>query len=275
MACWFFMSYARVDDQHGDEELIREFYDDLKSAVSIRVQNQSPPIAFLDEANLQPGDPWPDEIADALCSCNTFLAIMTARYFTREYCGKEWTIFDYRRTTLGGPRPPPLVIPILWVPPVEGPLPEFATDLQVTFDPTIVPEAERRNLADYAQYGLYHVAKRKKTTHMSAYETIRAQLATRVINLAKEHPLSPLDRAALPSLKNASNRFAAIQQVQPVSAAASGRANFAIIAANLDKMGGVRADPGKYYGPANELDWDAVCAQCARTDWAHRTGCRH
>lgn len=254
MTCWFFMSYARADDQHGDE--IREFYDDLNSAVSIRVQDQSPPIAYLDQANLQPGDAWPDEIANALCSCNTFLPIMTARYFTREYCGKEWTIFDDRRRGLGSPRPPPLIIPILWIPPVEGPLPDYATDLQVTFDPMIVPDAERRNIKDYAQYGLYHVAKRKKTTHLSAYDMIVGQLATRIILMAKQHPLQPLARAALPSLKSALNRFTTIQQAQPaMTAAASGRANFAIVAANLSKMARVRVDPHKYYGPSSEVEW--------------------
>jgi len=255
MTCWFFMSYARADDQHGDEELIREFYNDLKSAVSIRIQDQSPPIAFLDQENLQPGDAWPSEIADALCSCKSFLAIMTARYFTREYCGKEWTIFDERRRGFGGPQPPPLIIPILWVPPVEGPLPEYAMDLQVTFDPAIVQEGERRNLLDYAQYGLYHVAKRKKTTHMNTYDMIVGELAKRIIKVAQAHPLSSLARVALPSLKIASNRFAAVPNAQPVIAAASRRANFAIVAANLARMSGVRADPHKYYGPGSEVEW--------------------
>jgi len=208
MTCWFFMSYARADNEQGDENLIREFYDDLSSAVSIRLLDPSPPIAYLDQANLQPGDAWPDEIANALCSCSTFLPIMTARYFTREYCGKEWTIFDDRRRGLGSPTPAPLIIPILWVPPVEGPLPDYATDVQATFDPMIVAETERRNIKDYAQYGLYHVAKRKKTTHMSAYDMIVQQLATRIIQVAKDHPLQPLARAALPSLKSGPNRLA-------------------------------------------------------------------
>jgi len=255
MTCWFFMSYARADDQHRDEELIREFYDDLKSAVSIRVTDQSLPIAYFDQANLQPGDSWPDEIANALCSCNTFLPIMTARYFTREYCGKEWTIFDDRRRSLGGSQPPPVIIPVLWVPPVEGPLPDYAMNLQVTFDSMTAPEPERRNIEDYARYGLYHLAKRKKTTHMNAYDMILEQLATRIIQLSTTHLLPSLARAALPSLKTASNRFAAIQKALPALAAASGRANFAIVAANLAKMGGVRADPHKYYGLSSEVEW--------------------
>jgi|WetSurMetagenome_2_1015567.scaffolds.fasta_scaffold29925_2 FxsC-like protein len=255
MTCWFFMSYARADDQQRDEHLIRNFYDDLKAEVAARVADQSPPIAYLDQANLLPGDSWPDEIAEGLRNCRTFLAVMTARYFTREYCGKEWSIFDDRCRSLMSPRPTPLIIPVLWVPPEEGRLPEFATDLQVTFDPTIVPDAERRNLEDYARYGLQHVAKRKETTHKNTYETILEQLATRIIRVVNEHRLPPLAGAALPSLKNAVNRFATIQQVATGVSAASGCANFAIVAANLTKMGGVREDPHKYYGPGSEVEW--------------------
>jgi len=77
MTCWFFMSYARADDQHRDEELIRTFYDDLKAEVAVRVTDQSPPIAYLDQANLNPGDLWSVDIAEALRSCRTFVPIMT------------------------------------------------------------------------------------------------------------------------------------------------------------------------------------------------------
>jgi FxsC-like protein len=255
MTCWFFMSYARADDKQGDEELIREFFDDLKSAVSIRVTNQSPPLAYLDQANLQPGDSWPDEIADALCSCNTFLPIMTARYFTREYCGKEWAVFEERRGKSLGTAKAPLIIPVLWVPPIEGPLPEYATDLQVTFDPKIVQQSEQRNLEDYAQYGLYHVAKRKKATHVGAYDVIVTELAKRIIQTSKAHPLPQLVQADLPSLKAAPNRFAGVHQPQPAMAAAPSRANFAIVAGNKAKMTGVRADPDNYYGNADGIEW--------------------
>src|SRR5262249_50432130 len=252
---WFFMSYARADDKQGEEELIREFYDDLKNAVSIRVTDQSLPVAFLDQANLQPGDSWPEEIGNALRSCYIFIPIMTARYFTREYCGKEWAIFDHRRKKIGGANLPPLIIPVLWVPPVEGPLPDYATELHAAFDPQIVQESERPSLDDYAKYGLYHVAKRKKGTHTGVYDAIVTKLATRVIKASKEHPLPPLAASELPPLKTAPNRFAADQQPPPAGVAASNRANFAIVAATLAKMAGVRVDPYKYYGPGDGIDW--------------------
>jgi FxsC-like protein len=248
------MSYARADDQHREAELIRGFFYDLRAEVEVRLMDQSPPIAYFDQANLNPGDSWPQDIAEALCSCRTFLAVMTARYFTREYCGKEWKIFDNRRTSFDGPKLPPLIIPILWVPPVEGGFPEYATDLMMTFDPTIVQEAERRNLNDYSKYGLLHVAKRKGTTHQNAYETIVEHLACHVIQVAQYYPLPPLAGNALPSLKDAPSRFAAKQQA-PSGTAASARANFAIVTANLAKMSSVREDAQNYYGKGSEVEW--------------------
>src|SRR5262245_43021004 len=100
MTYWFFMSYARADDQIGEEELIRRFFDNLKAEVAARVMDQSPPIAYLDQANLQPGDLWPHDIANALAGSRAFIPVMTARYFTRPYCGKEWTIFEDRLKNL-------------------------------------------------------------------------------------------------------------------------------------------------------------------------------
>jgi FxsC-like protein len=254
------MSYARADDQHREEKLIRGFFDDLRAEVEIRVTDRSPPIAYFDEANLNPGDSWPQDIAEALSSCRTFLPVLTARYFTREFCGKEWMIFDDRCRSFGGPKPPPLIIPIQWVPPVEGRFPEYATDLMMTFDPTIVPPVERRNLEDYSKYGLLHVAKRKKTTHLDAYETILERTASHVIQVAQDYPLHVGN--ALPSLKDAPSRFAPQQQGWGVSSAASlgggaasTRANFAFVTANLAKMSSVREDAQNYYGKGSEVDW--------------------
>jgi len=255
MPCWFFMSYTRVDDPVG-EDGVRTFYDDLKAAVSARVQDQTPPLAYLDRENLKPGDSWPDELADALGSCRTFVAIMTARYFTREYCGKEWAIFEKRSRSLGGSVLPPLIIPVLWVRPVDGELPKFATDLQMTFDPNVIAlETERPLLAAYETYGLEHVMKRRNTSHANIYETILEQLAKRIIENAKAHPLPSLARSALLSLENAPNRFASAQPPIPGSGSAASRANFAFVAGTVQEMTGIRADAQKYYGPAGALDW--------------------
>ncbi len=255
MTCWFFMSYARADDQEGDAQLVRDFYDELKSAVSKRVQNPTPESAYFDQESLEPGDPWPNDIAEALRGCRTFVPIMTARYFTREYCGKEWGIFEDRCRALGGASLPPLIIPVLWVRPEEGELPQFATALQVTFDPERVQQEERKFLADYETYGMEYVAKRRKTTHGNTYDTIVITMASRIIHAARDHPLQSLAGAGLPSLTEAPNRFVSVPRAAGEAATASNRANFAFVAGDAQEMLALRPDSQQYYGGGGALDW--------------------
>jgi TIR domain len=262
VTCWFFMSYARADDQENEGALVRDFFDDLKAEVARRITDQSPPIAFFDQANLSPGDTWPKEIAEALCSCLTFVAVLTARYFTREYCGREWTIFESRCTDYS-PTPPPLIIPIPWVRPVEGKFPDFATDIMMTFDTKLVASEERRNFQDYSNYGLLQIAKRKESTHKNTYNTILELLAAKIILAAQTHRLSTLTGTALPSLKDAANRFAVFQAASPGPAAAAARANFAIVTAKLAVMSSLRENAQDYYGPGSEFGMDAVCTDGA------------
>lgn len=251
MACRFFMSYAHADDQPAEAGYVRTFFDGLTQAVLSRVEDQSPPVSYLDGANLQPGDSWPDEIAIALRQCRTFIPIMTARYFTRPYCGREWSLFEDRCRSLGLPKLPPLIIPILWVPPEEGTLPEYATDLQFTFDRDTFQEEDRNKYDDYLKYGLLYVIKRMDGSHQSVYDTMLTLLAKRIIAVAKEYRLDPLV-GSLPSLKEAPNRF---ESAIASAATAATRANFAFIAARRNDMQGLRAHSDRIYGAASEQDW--------------------
>lgn len=257
--CWFFMSYARADDQYRDAEYVRTFYEDLKSEVATKVKDQSGSMGFLDQANLKPGDPWPDDIARAVRTCRTFVPVMTARYFTREYCGKEWTIFEERCEPLRvNGKLPPLIIPVLWVSPVEGELPSYAMDLNVTFDPYEVSDEERDKLANYAKYGLLYVIKRKNSSYQEVYETILEQLARRIIEVAIQHPLKPLDSDHLPSLKDVKSRFhtdGSGMVPEVMASLPSNRAGFAFVAGVQGEMAGQRNNPQQYYGPNDPREW--------------------
>ena len=57
MNCWFFMSYARVGDQQDDANLVRTFYDELKGEVASLVSNQTPPVGYLDQEDLEEASP--------------------------------------------------------------------------------------------------------------------------------------------------------------------------------------------------------------------------
>jgi FxsC-like protein len=277
MTCWFFMSYARADNERG--EYVRDFYDDLKAEIASKVPDQSPPIGFMDEENLKPGDPWPVNIAEALCNCRTFVPIMTARFFTREYCGQEWTIFEDRCKSASDPsKLSPLIIPVLWDQPQDGKLPEYATKLHRAFDPAGVPKEEREKFGDYMKYGLLWVIKRKNETHRVIYDTILDQLARRIIDVAGQYPVPVIQGNTPPSLEDVSSRFHA-NQVSPQAGAAlssSCQAHFAFVAGTQAQMATVRANARQYYGAADSREWMpyapqekepiAVLAQSAATE---------
>jgi FxsC-like protein len=264
MTCWFFMSYARADNDPQEGEYVRTFYDGLRKEVASKVTDQSPPIGFIDEKDLQPGDSWPVEIAEAVCHCRTFVPIMTARYFTREYCGREWAIFEDRcRNCSGSGKLPPLIIPVLWDRPEEGQFPEYAWDLHRDFDPETVPKEEREKFQDYAKYGLLWVIKRKEGTHGTVYATILDQLARRIIQATTHHQIAALQGNTPPSLKDVTSRFHLQPPPTPSSAAPSAtrKAHFAFVAGTEKEMTNVRANARQYYGAADARDWTPYAPQ--------------
>lgn len=257
MPHWFFMSYARVDDEHRGSGRVNEFFKNLEDEVAIRTED--PPngqVAYLDQYDLNPGDAWPNDLAQAAQQCRTFIPIMTARYFRREYCGREWQIFEDRLRDSAQSRGnlPPLILPVPWVFPEEGKFPEFASSLHTAISLKDVAKSERDQVADYASKGLLHVMKRKETTHQAAYDTILVSLAVRIIRLAKEHPLPAL--AGLRSLNKVENRFAAVgARARPVVADhASFRAFFIVMAARQHELNSEMQPVADRYGPNCE-DW--------------------
>jgi hypothetical protein len=163
----FFMSYARMDDDLKQEELISQFFTDLRAEVARGLADAPETVGYLDKQDLETGSDWPTELALAVCSCATFVPILTARYFTRPYCGREWALFEQRCIDAEkrfGKRPP-LILPVLWAPPLEGSFPEFAESLVFTPSAKDFSEADREFVHDYRQKGLVAVMKRRAGTH--------------------------------------------------------------------------------------------------------------
>ena len=79
-----------------------------------------------------------------------------------------------------------MIVPVLWDKPEEGAFPDYASKLQVTFDPHAVANEERDKLTDYGKYGMLYVIKRKASTYRNTYETILEQLARRIIQVARQ-----------------------------------------------------------------------------------------
>ena len=263
MARWFFMSYAHVE-AHRDSAMVQDFFDDLCAEIASKTTTAASDCGYLDKYDLKPGDVWKDDLAEALCTCRTFVCIMSARYFSRPYCGREWALFETRcrqyAEARGEERLPSLIIPVLWDKPFEGNLPAFATDLQFGIDLRSVNEPdERRNLDDLHQRGLRHIMKRRPSTHLNAYETIRENLATRILSLAQEHALPAMPAAQIPPLDTVAPKFPA--QAPPAdgnAAAPAGparQANFVLVAGTAEEMRGHVGDREHSYGRGDPREW--------------------
>lgn len=234
MGPWFFMSYARRDDdveERGGD--VRSFFEDLRKAVSDLVPHEE--SGYLDQHALDAGDHWPSELAIALRTCRTFVPILTPRYFHREFCGKEWNVFEERLKALAGPgqRPPPLIVPVVWLLPLEDDeFPSWAMEMHATISREDVTEGERELVAHYDRYGLQWVHKRRQSTHGGAYDTIVRSLAKRIIRVGREHELPP--KTEIADLRQVPNRFERPQRPGPGALGEAAdpalRASFVIVA---------------------------------------------
>jgi hypothetical protein len=87
----FFFSYARKDC----DKYLKRFFEDLSNEVSNKegLDRAKGQVSFRDLQDIEPGDDWEHEIADALQHSPVLVSVYTTWYFTREYCGKEFYIF--------------------------------------------------------------------------------------------------------------------------------------------------------------------------------------
>ncbi|BCJ51961.1 hypothetical protein Asp14428_34360 [Actinoplanes sp. NBRC 14428] len=112
---YFFLSYARGDD----DVYVQEFFNDLCDEVrALEGLDPATEVGFLDNRNIQPGDTWPDTLVDALSRCQAFLALCSPAYFLSEPCGREWAIFQerIRQHQLRTGNTGSTLIPLRWLP---------------------------------------------------------------------------------------------------------------------------------------------------------------
>ncbi len=265
MSYRFFLSYARIDDR--TEQEVTAFFRDLEAKVASRIADPGgEPVAFMDQADLQPGEPWPEDLARALGRCRTFVPVMTARYFGREFCGKEWQVFENRcrecanRLNLGEPLP--LIVPVLWVPPAEDPLPDFARRLHFDIDTRDVPAEDLERIQHYEQHGLLWIFKRRSSTHGNAYQSILDKLAMQIIKVGNEYTLEDIRGELLP-LDSVPNRFMGSTETD-LTASRGKTASFVAFAGTRTEMRALAAEREKVdyiYGDPHRALWKPFAPQ--------------
>ncbi|HEY0990296.1 MAG TPA: toll/interleukin-1 receptor domain-containing protein [Kofleriaceae bacterium] len=111
MSYVFFASYARCDDNkfsrmHSVIELLEERVRSLRGGASTQ-------IAFVDVASIQTGDDWQNRLSTAVHEAYVLVCMMSASYFSSEWCAREFAVFR-RRLELLGSQAPGVIIPVIW-----------------------------------------------------------------------------------------------------------------------------------------------------------------
>jgi len=148
---WFFVSYAWANnvEPDGGGSLVSKFFELMENALRVKVDTTFAQNGFLDRRRIEPGLNWEDVLTQALRGTRSFVPLLTASYFTRESCAKEWCAFE-RRADLH-PRGRELVVPVVWDRPVRIKPPP---GLQITLDEASVRQADAPMVREYNRFGM-------------------------------------------------------------------------------------------------------------------------
>jgi FxsC-like protein len=187
----FFLSYASNPALKRFQE---RFFDDLVEALIAErdiLDAQKARIGFYDREGIQLGDSWTHKLAEALRTCRVFVYIQSEAYFSRLWCGREWTVFRNRidswmQDSEAPATRPPLMLPVLWKSATRNPPGTVAADIQYI---------HREFGEAYVQNGLHTLMNLER--FRDNYQEFLSRLAQRILQVSDTHALPPGDRARI------------------------------------------------------------------------------
>jgi FxsC-like protein len=250
---YFFFSYARADRNSDNQDVIGRFFRDVTEQVRLAKGLAPREISFFDAQDLEPGEVWPDQLREALRTSRAFVPMLSSTYFSREYCGREWAVFDARLTQHAeqtGDAIPPLIQPVLLVRRAQlTPLPQAIADrvgdLQTTY-------AKYPHV--YGEEGLSYMV--RLSEHADDYMKFVIRFAERLMEVVGAHELVP--PGSIPPIKQVESAFhepgthVAVNSSAPPPVGRS--AQFLFVSGRRDELTRVREDVAAY-GPEGGLDW--------------------
>ena len=228
----FFLSYAREDREDDPYQVIDNFYADLVRQVAGLLGRPEDEVGFFDTRSVQTGDEWPGAIEEALRTCRAFVPVLSPRYLTRPFCGKEWAAFRARM-----PAGSALIQPLLLRPRSYLKGPHEVTDINDSDD--TLPLFYRQN-------GLNVLVRQGDKRE---YESLITAFATRLIAVTEKVPLEPA--ASIPPMASIKSAFHHDDAVT-VRVSAGDRedgprwASVILVAARRDEVAAVRSTVDAY-----------------------------
>ena len=242
MGIYFFLSYARGDDDSHVHQFYRDLCGEVRAYAGLSPSEQ---VGFLDATNLEVGAEWAKRLLGALVECRTFVALLSPRYVVSAPCGREWTVFAERlqRYEAEAGLASSALVPVRWLVPRRTP--EVVERLQ--YDNDHLPPA-------YREVGLRQLMRLQR--HRDSYLELVTHLARHIVDTADLHPIpqGATDR----SFSDIPNAFAPMPDLAQSSPSPPHEVRFLVAAptvAELAAPGLAEASrQGTWYG-MRSLDW--------------------
>src|SRR6267142_2689226 len=187
MAFHFYLSAAPADST----EDCQKFFGDLSSTIRARLlpSENKDEIGFFDPGGMSNGGDWRPEVAEALRTSQTMVALISPQYFESEYAGKEWRLFENRRQLSNGHgsiekegASPSAIVPVIWIP-CEKPESRLISSLQDGLgDANII----------YREKGIL-MLRRSLVKFRDDYVNVLVSLAEQIIDTGRNADLPALD----------------------------------------------------------------------------------
>jgi hypothetical protein len=171
-----FASYAQLDyDKH-----LRKFVDDLAGELAAQAVGHPESVVFFDRKGVEAGEKWSDVILDALADSGVLLCLMTPRYFTRPWCGRELQTFLERSSRLPAGAEPRFIFPVWWLRPAVPREPPTGLKAYLSTD--------KEYPTEYAVMGVRDMALEGKRTKI---RRVVRRLAVLITQTLARHPQLP------------------------------------------------------------------------------------
>jgi Caspase domain/TIR domain len=184
---YFYLSYARIPQSNpgGKDDpdyLVYRLYGDLRAEILQMTASSPEEAGFMDRESLL-GAEWSSEVTAALAGCRVFVPLYSRRYFTSDWCGREWAAFARReaeQARKGHLEYSQCIVPILWTPLNPDSIPSVAQAIQY-----VHPDLGERYRTD----GIYGLMRLR--TYRADYVRAVHRLAQRIVEVAEMVNLPP------------------------------------------------------------------------------------
>lgn len=187
----FFFSYAHAAELRNYSKkaqernrLVIKFFGDLNESVSDLVSRPTGADPGYMDRSIPSGTRWTDELLQAIGTCQVFVALLSASYFTSVWCSKEWYAFSQRKvisSTNAQPDNQTAIVPVMWAPVRDDEIPAIINEVQ-RFTPDRMPNT--KIMAQYQEHGVVGLLRSRRT---NAYQGLVWQLAMHVNELRRSH----------------------------------------------------------------------------------------